>query len=68
MARQRERSRAGSRRFLHVVYDVTDLDEQEVAELEFEAVVQAEASDSHPDVPVVAYLRDYAEIEPDEET
>lgn len=40
-------------RRLVVVFDVSDLTNDEIVALEFEVVVQAEASERHPDVPVV---------------
>lgn len=43
-------------RRLVVVFDVSGLEDDEVAGLGFEIEVQAEASERHPDVPVVGSL------------
>lgn len=50
------------RRVLVVRYDVTGLTDEEIGQLELEAVVQGESSDSdednpgHPDVPVTSEI------------
>lgn len=41
------------RKILVVEYDVTNLTAKQVEALMLEAVVQGEASDLHPDVPVI---------------
>lgn len=44
-------------RYLRVVFDVSALTEDEIDSLELEVVVQAEASDGHPDAEVVETQR-----------
>jgi hypothetical protein len=39
-----------TKRFLTIRFDVTDLTEAEIDSLAFEACVQGEASEGHPDV------------------
>lgn len=41
------------KKILCIEYDVTGLTAKQIDDLMLEAVVQAEASDHHPDVPVV---------------
>lgn len=48
---QARRAGPGVRKLLTIRYDVTGLTEEQAGRLAFEAAVQAEASDDHPDVP-----------------
>jgi hypothetical protein len=51
---------SSKRRVLVVEYDVTGLTNKQIDALMLEAVVQGEASEDHPDVPVITKIVDRA--------
>jgi hypothetical protein len=51
-------------RYLKVTYDVSKLTDEQIGQLQLEAVVQAEASDTHPGVKVVDSLTFVYEPDP----